>query len=640
MNYRVEIDGLRAVAVVPVVLFHAGIPLFSGGFVGVDVFFVISGYLIAGIILSELELGRFSLLAFYERRARRIFPALFLVIFSTAVMAWFWLPPSEMKDFSQSLIAVSIFSSNILFWLESGYWDTASELKPLLHTWSLAVEEQYYLLFPIFLMAMWRFGKRWLIGTFIFLAVVSLMASHWGAYHKPVATFYLLPTRGWEIAIGALIAFYFFLGKKSNHRVDTHLWISETLGFLGFLMIGYGVFVFDEATPFPSFYTLVPTIGTGLIILFSTEHSVVGRILSLRPLVSIGLISYSAYLWHQPLFAFTKKRTLTHPIEQSSLLLLGIALLSFLLASLSWNYVERPFRQKLKFSRKHVFSFSALGVLFCVGFGLAGQVTDGFYGRYAEDPNVFLIDYLNYDRKETYREGSCFLEPLQSHLDFEEECYSAVARDESIFLWGDSHAAALSHGLRANLNSVTQLTASACLPLVGFNSGNSPNCIDINSFVLNRIGQFRPKLVILHGNWLAPFRRNLKDLREKLFVTVSRIKSKSPNTEIVVVGGVPQWVPSLPELILGANEKLESMGSVRVRDYQDLEHVDNQLSIVSEDNEVRFISLLDLLCIDDACLSLIKKGEDYVPFAWDYGHLTHTSSLLVSNKILPLLKLD
>jgi peptidoglycan/LPS O-acetylase OafA/YrhL len=218
MKYRKEIDGLRAFAVIPVILFHAGFSQFSGGFVGVDVFFVISGYLITTIILAEKENGTFSLVNFYERRARRIIPALFVVLLVSTLFSWLWLSPSHMKDFSQSLIAVSLFSSNILFWQETGYWGVENELKPLLHTWSLAVEEQYYVLFPLFLMMMWKFGKRWILSSFFIVAIASLLLSQWAAFNEPAENFFLLPTRGWELAIGAGIAFYFLYRKTSLIR--------------------------------------------------------------------------------------------------------------------------------------------------------------------------------------------------------------------------------------------------------------------------------------------------------------------------------------------------------------------------------------------------------------------------------------
>jgi len=303
MDYRREIDGLRALAVLPVILFHAGFETFSGGFVGVDVFFVISGYLITTIILAELEQGNFSIVNFYERRARRILPALFSVMLVCIPFAWFWLLPSNMKDFSQSLVAVSVFASNILFWRESGYFDTAAELKPLLHTWSLSVEEQYYVLFPLFLMIFWKLGKRWILVTLGLVFVASLAVAQWAAYAKPAAAFYLLPPRGWELLIGAFAAFYL----SQANRKDFGKGLSEFGGWLGVALILYAVFAYSKATPFPGFYALVPTLGTVLIILFATKQTAVGKLLGNKAFVGVGLISYSAYLWHQPLFAFASR---------------------------------------------------------------------------------------------------------------------------------------------------------------------------------------------------------------------------------------------------------------------------------------------------------------------------------------------
>jgi peptidoglycan/LPS O-acetylase OafA/YrhL len=378
MKYRAEIDGLRAVAVIPVILFHAGFEFFSGGFVGVDIFFVISGYLITTIILSEKEQGTFSLINFYERRVRRILPALFLVMLFSLLFAWLWLLPSDMKDFSQSLIAVSTFYSNIFFWQESGYWAAANELKPLLHTWSLAVEEQYYFIFPLFLMLMWRFRKRWILSTFLIIAIISILFAQWGAHNKPTMNFFLLLSRGWELAIGASIAFYFLYRKQTIRRLLSHKSVDELLSLVGLLMIGYAVYAFDKTIPFPSFYALVPTIGAGLIILFSSPETLVGRLLGTKPLVGIGLISYSAYLWHQPLFAFARHRTLEQPSE---LIFAALAVLSFPLAFLSWRFVEKPFRKKGKISRKTVFAFAFSGSVMFIAIGLAGQMTNDFDNR-------------------------------------------------------------------------------------------------------------------------------------------------------------------------------------------------------------------------------------------------------------------
>ena len=299
MNYRPEIDGLRAFAVLPVVFFHAGFSSFSGGFVGVDVFFVISGYLITSIIIAGQEAGTFTLIRFYERRARRILPALFVVMFACLPFAWFWLYPIDFKRFSQSIVAVTTYSSNILFILTSSYFERAAELKPLLHTWSLAVEEQFYLFFPVFLVGFWRLGKRRLLLLLSILAIISLLLAEWESINSPTIAFYGLPTRGWELMIGAFVAFY-----ASGDKKDSSILTQQVGSFIGLSMLIYPIIWFNKYTPFPSLYTLVPTIGTALIILFTTQKTIVGKLLGSKLFVGIGLISYSAYLWHQPLLAF------------------------------------------------------------------------------------------------------------------------------------------------------------------------------------------------------------------------------------------------------------------------------------------------------------------------------------------------
>lgn len=355
MHYREEIDGLRALAVLPVILFHAEFQLFSGGFVGVDVFFVISGYLITSIIINDLNKQRFSLINFYERRARRILPALLLVITCCIPLAWLWLMPLDFEDFLQSLIAVPLFSSNILFWLESDYFATAAELKPLLHTWSLALEEQFYILFPLLLMFGWRFPKRYLLIGLSICFIVSLILAQWAAYYKPNANFYLLPSRGWELLMGAFAAFYINkqqLDFEQNHHRNKALQLFSLLG-LGFIISA--IFMFDSSTPYPSFYTLLPTLGTLLIILTARKGTWVQILLSQRLLVAIGLVSYSAYLWHQPLFAFAKYNSYQHP---SLMLKFALILLCIGLSYLSWRFVELPFRNRNNINAKQIFVFA------------------------------------------------------------------------------------------------------------------------------------------------------------------------------------------------------------------------------------------------------------------------------------------
>jgi len=376
LSYRPEIDGLRAIAVLPVILFHAGFSVFSGGFVGVDVFFVISGYLITSILISEMGSGNFSILKFYERRARRILPALFVVMLACLPFAWMWMLPQQFKDFSESLVAVVIFASNILFWREEGYFAGPAELKPLLHTWSLAVEEQYYLLFPIFLLLFWRLGRNWLLAIIILLALGSLALSEWGWRNAASANFYLAPTRAWELLAGSICA---FLTNGPEQRS------SNLLSLTGLVLILFSIFQYDEHTPFPSVYALAPVGGTALIILFAGRRTLVARLLSTAPFVGIGLISYSAYLWHQPLFAFARLRSLTEP---SAMLMAGLALASLVLAWVTWLFIETPFRKKtfaLLSGRRALFATSGVTGIAFVCFGLSGILADGFKGRINEN---------------------------------------------------------------------------------------------------------------------------------------------------------------------------------------------------------------------------------------------------------------
>ena len=421
MKYRAEIDGLRALAVLPVILFHAGFEWFSGGFVGVDVFFVISGYLITTIIISEMAEGKFSIVNFYERRARRILPALFFVMAACLPFAWLWLSPSDLKDFGQSLAALSTFSSNILFWQESGYFDTAAELKPLLHTWSLAVEEQYYIVFPIFLMLTWRLGIKWVLIILSVVFLLSLGIAQWGAYYKPFATFFLLPTRGWELLIGVFAAFYL----KHNTHLKSHF-LNQALSLLGFGMIVYSIIAFDETTPFPSLYALVPTIGTGLLILCAAPKTYVHKLLSLKFLVGIGLVSYSAYLWHQPLLSFARYRYVDF---LPTTVLLCLCVLSLLLAWFSWRFIEKPFRNSKMISRRQVFRLSlASAMLFCC-MGAILHFTDGWLNSYQpKEKKVY----------EVFFDPSVYV--YKRHREIRLKSFNLDNNNHKVLIIGDSHS--------------------------------------------------------------------------------------------------------------------------------------------------------------------------------------------------------
>tara|TARA_B100000579_G_C22821398_1_gene850849 strand:+ start:221 stop:2080 length:1860 start_codon:yes stop_codon:yes gene_type:complete len=366
MKYRKEIDGLRAVAVIPVIFFHAGIKYFEGGFIGVDIFFVISGYLITSILIQDIEKNNFSLINFYDRRVRRILPALFFVMLITIPFAWLWMMPTQMEGYSRSLIASTLFLSNILFWKERNYFEIGVEEKPLIHTWSLSIEEQYYLIFPIFLFYAWYFGKKKVFWIILLISLISFILSEWGWRNRPMANFFLTPTRTWELLVGSLTALYL-----SGQKIKSN----DLLSFLGLLFILLSVFFYDKNTPFPSFYTLLPISGVVMLIIYANDNTLIAKLLGNKSLVKIGLISYSLYLIHQPIFAFYR----ISPYYKSEIIyFLPLIFIAFLIAMFSWKYVEQPFRDKKKIKRKFLFSLSLIFVLTFISFGFTGVKSNGF----------------------------------------------------------------------------------------------------------------------------------------------------------------------------------------------------------------------------------------------------------------------
>lgn len=450
MRYRPEIDGLRAVAVLPVLFFHAGFEAFSGGFVGVDIFFVISGYLITSIISEEINSGTFTVTRFYERRARRILPAIFAVAFVCIPFAWLWMFPAEFKDFSQSLVAVATFSSNILFWLESGYFEATAELKPLLHTWSLSVEEQFYVFFPLLLLlirGLSGYKKIAMVGA---ITILSLAAAVYGANTNPSANFYLIPTRAWELGVGALLA----MTKSVDWTIPRS--IRDAAAALGIAMIVYSIVVFDETTPFPSLYTVMPVLGTALVIVAATGATTFGRMLSLPLFVGVGLISYSLYLWHQPILAFIRLRSLYEP---SRLVMMGAIVLALALSVLTWKYVEAPFRNKQRVSRRVLVGFSVAGSLLMLTAGLVGHFADGFAD--INDSRAFANAF-----QERVRVNFGLSRTCEDKFTLSEEC--RTSDHPEIVVWGDSYAMHLVDGILAAKPGVglVQMTKSVCGPIL------------------------------------------------------------------------------------------------------------------------------------------------------------------------------
>lgn len=434
MQYRREIDGLRAVAVLAVIFFHAGWAGFSGGYIGVDIFFVISGYLITSILLAELEAGKFSISRFYERRARRILPALSVVLLVTSIAAFMLMPPALLQDYARSLISVASFCSNVFFYWSSGYFSTASDEKPLLHTWSLAVEEQFYLLFPLLLAWCWflrRCGLAWLM---LGLMLISLLGSELLLGMQQIdANFYLIFSRAWELLAGAMLA----LARPEQWQLPAKL--RPWLALLGMLLIVASIFGLDHSTPFPGLYALTPVLGACLIIAFADSHHAVGKLLASRTMVGIGLISYSLYLWHQPLFAFLRHKHVHAP--QPLLFALAI-LLAVLLAVLSYRWVEQPFRDRKRYDRRHIFQLSAIALAAIIGIGVLGL--NGQPQRFAQAELMTSIA-PSPKREQCHTSGKDYLKPAQACTYFGQDVHWAS--------FGDSHTVELAYALAQRLQA-------------------------------------------------------------------------------------------------------------------------------------------------------------------------------------------
>jgi peptidoglycan/LPS O-acetylase OafA/YrhL len=644
VDYRREVDGLRALAVLPVIFFHAGFEIFSGGFIGVDVFFVISGYLITSIILAELTAGKFSVSNFYERRARRILPALFFVTVACIPFAWMWLLPSEMKGFSQSLAAVSVFGSNVLFWRQSGYFDTAAELKPLLHTWSLAVEEQFYVLFPLFLMLAWRLGKKWIVALLATVSFASLGVAHWGALNKPAATFFLLPTRGWELAIGAFIAFYF----SRKERTDLPAAANQLLSLAGLALVVFGIFAFSKATPFPSLYALVPTVGAALIILFARPQTVVGTLLGSKAFVGIGLISYSAYLWHQPLFAFSRHIVLQEPTTGRLLSLTGATLG---LAYISWRYVEQPFRQKDRLGRRNIFALAIVCSIILFGFGLIGYKTDGFVSRLSGDRGDYASYFENsvpawkyFEREKIqqhYRDDCNFYDSTKYRIGaatqaprdaISADCYTPNSpHAKKVFIWGDSHAQQFNHGLQRNLPAewqVMQVASSGCSARLNATPNKKDYCEYSNWFAIKSISETKPDVVIV----------GQQDKHSiETMATLSSALSQLGVGKVIFTGPTPHWRADLPSIVI---HKL--WDNTPRRTFTGLDK-----SFIKQDQQLKsnfktgpgsiYVSVIDYFCDKEGCLIFTGNDRKSGITSWDYGHLTPVASDLFARDVLAAL---
>ncbi len=615
MKYRPDIDGLRAVAVTPVVLFHAHLSGMSGGFVGVDVFFVISGFLICSVIVEEIRRNAFSIINFYERRCRRILPALFTMFLVTSLLSSVVLMPPDMTAFGKSLLSSLLFVSNVYFWKDSGYFDGSAEFKPLLHTWSLSVEEQFYVVVPYLLVAIAAFLKRRFLSVLIPLTLLSFGLSIWAVSHAPNAAFYVLPTRFWEIMLGGLLA----AGASAG---PSRRWARELCAAVGLAAIVVSVVSYSDETPFPGLTALAPCGGAALIIYAGLGGgSAVARLLSTSPFTFIGKISYSLYLWHWPLFALYRYHVAREVMLAESAVLVG---LGFVLAVLSWHFVEKPFRKSVEpIGRRAIFRGSLAGAAATAALAGSAVATEGLPFRY---PRFQLVSAPGESHYDAAMGESCFLGDPQTFADWGgEKCFVTKNGGPNVLLWGDSFAAHYVPGLRNQADrvqaSILQYTLSACPPVLGFDTLSNPPCRAFNDNVTRVVEQYAIDAVIVSGRWDYAFKRHVQPAQ----ITASLARLRELGVDVYVIGQSPMFGNQVQVLFAqagGSSDMLEGWGHVIFG--ADM----NDKLAAAVPSGAHFIDPLARMCRLPTC----PYRLDGIFMMWDQGHYTvHGSAQAVKS---------
>jgi peptidoglycan/LPS O-acetylase OafA/YrhL len=619
LRYRTEIDGLRAVAITPVVLFHSGISLFAGGYVGVDVFFVISGFLITKLISDEMIAGTFRISNFYERRIRRILPCLFAVLVVSGIAASAIFMPDDLSAFCKSAVAAIFFASNIKFYREAGYFDAAADTKPLLHTWSLAVEEQFYIFFPVLLFALYKYAPRRLAHTLVPIALASLALSIWTTHRAPTFNFFLAPTRIWELFAGSFLALNFV----PQVRVQ---WLREVMAAAGLGLILIAVFAYTEDTAFPGAAALLPVLGAALVI-HSAQGTVAGRLLALTPVVTIGLISYSLYMWHWPIIVFLTYYRL-EPLAGawSWIAIAG----SVVVAWLSWRFIERPFRIKDQISRRTVFASSAVAMGLATVAALAGYASHGWPGRLPVDVVKLAASAQDFSpKRQKCHSTETFIIPP------EKSCVLGAEVAPTFAIWGDSHAVEFAYVLgevAAQKNeSIVQLSSSACPPALGYAPSNRPGCPERNAEVIKYLlGQPQIRTVFLASLYGTVTPQVQPVLESGMKETVSRLEAAGK--QVVLIYPTPKPKAEIPKSLAMFEWRGRNPADFKI-DVADFEHergpAVHLLDALDLGSKVVRVRPADVLCDPTGC----KTYDAGKALYFDSVHL----SLAGVRYVLPLL---
>jgi peptidoglycan/LPS O-acetylase OafA/YrhL len=657
MKYRPDIDGLRAIAVLAVLFFHAEVSVFSGGYVGVDVFFVISGYLITTKIAQGIQTGTFSFITFYEQRIRRIFPALFAVIISTLLIGGWLFDAESYTELGESSVATTLSLANIFFWMQAGYFDKPSVLKPLLHTWSLSIEEQFYLILPLALVLLFRFFRSRVLLALIILFTVSLALSIYILPRDADATFYLLQYRAWELLLGSFFALNPFRLKY---------WQRNILSFAGICMILTAIITFSGKTSFPGFAALLPVVGAALIIQSGIDGtSYVGKILGARPFVFIGKISYSLYLWHWPLIAFGKYYLIR---ETTAMDIIVWLLVTFILSTLSWKFIETPFRSKDFLKRPRIFYYAGSITALTLSFGFAIYFSQGFPLRFTNSQaSVPPESEWNFEDEGWYK---CYGNRTNSYeFDFSqisELCSLGVGEHApSFLLWGDSHARSLASAVNASALEAGKtgylVSMTGCSALLGIKVNDVKQCYQHNNLVISYL-EAHPEIetIILISRLSLYATGDLYTIGTSKFWALEAMgvdanvgnanadlfelglqrtvdKLTKMKREVIIVLGVPEVkyavLPAL-HIALRTGRDLNEIIGPTLEEYKERNaHVIPVIEYLERNSKnVKVLDPRILLCDDEKC----KLAENNIPLYADNSHLTTFGAYYISSLFDPV----
>jgi peptidoglycan/LPS O-acetylase OafA/YrhL len=631
--YREDIDWLRAIAVLAVVAFHFEAPAIFGGFVGVDIFFVISGYLITGIIQSEVRGGAFSFARFYERRVRRLSPALYAMVALTAIPSFHYLLTSERLEFFRSVAAVVTFTSNFFFWFQTGYFDHAAVEKPLLHTWSLAVEEQFYLALPLLLWTLLRHGRSGRLRLPIALAVISLasfaLAVWLMATDRSPNAFFMSPPRAWEFLIGGIVAL-------DGFPVLRNALLRQIARGVALVLLAIPIFSLRQGPGFPGVQALLPCIGAAMFIWSGIGVPTKQRsgYSFLDVIRFFGQISYSLYLWHWPLFAFarfSKSSLVLDPLDKWALFALTVAI-----SYLSWRFVEQPFRRgSLAPTRRAAFRIAGISTAVLL-VGSVGGIVANQNPSEADRSASQLEAYNSYAYQPLFRSGTCF---TQSWSTFDEKCLAPAPGKTNLLLWGDSYAAQYFPGLSKAADpqtvNILQATQAACMPTLNAASQGVASCKSFAARMDAFFKDSKPDLVIVSADWLEyargpRFDGMIGDLKQ----SIAEINGRG--IAVVLLGPPVQFRSRLPSMLMRAQLR---GADLRSDDFvlPDIFALDARMrAALPAHDKFSYVSVVNAICPARQCPLTI--GED-IPLAWDHAHLTAEGSEYVVGRIAAMLGL-